>query len=109
MKTTATGDIEWSVALGGEEAFYGYDMVETQTNGFIVLATSSAVDASYLFKLHANGTSEDNYIIGGGKLDQLEQIIATSDGGYLLSGRSKTPESFGWDMISVKLKEDLQM
>ncbi|QRR01299.1 CBM96 family carbohydrate-binding protein [Dyadobacter sandarakinus] len=122
--------VEWDKVFGGLEADNLYSVQQTADGGYILGGASgsnAAWDKSeggkghsdyWVIKLAANGEKEWDRTIGGTDYDYLELVRQTSDGGYILGGRSysdvgadksepnggtKNPEDRQPDMWIVKL------
>ncbi|MBK6482414.1 MAG: hypothetical protein IPG01_04620 [Chitinophagaceae bacterium] len=115
--------IEWQNAIGGNGGDYLEAIQQTSDGGYIVGGFSNS-DISgdktenqsggsdfWIAKLNNAGIVEWENTIGGNSGDDLYSIQETSDGGYILGGRSwsgisgdKTEASIGWyDYWVVKL------
>jgi len=122
IKLNNLGDIEWQNTIGGN----GNDVLlslSTTTDGGYILGGFSDSDISgdktenslggidfWVIKLDNSGTIEWQNTIGGNKADELDSVIQTNDGGYMLGGISlsnisgdKTEDSEGRDIWIVKL------
>ncbi|RDC63726.1 T9SS type A sorting domain-containing protein [Adhaeribacter pallidiroseus] len=105
LKTDTDGNLEWDKTLGGnlDEIFTA--MVPTKDGGYLVGGISkSAVSGDkteasrgfgdyWLVKLDASGTKKWDKTIGGKNNDYLQNLIATTDGGFMLGGTSSSPIS----------------
>ncbi|GAA4299285.1 hypothetical protein GCM10023183_08310 [Nibribacter koreensis] len=123
FKVDATGEIEWKKFYGGLGPDLLMALEQTSDGGYILGGTSSS-DISgdkseplmgssdyWVLKLDANGDIQWQQTVGGNAAEFLNDVIQTSDGGYLLGGHSysgisgdKTQASRGgYDYWVVKL------
>ncbi len=91
----------WEKVINTSERDFGISTAETQDGNFVVAGTSlnglgTASESSiFLTKIdiHSNTLWTQSYGFADG-LDYVYQVIATSDGGFLLGGRSQTNGSY---------------
>ena len=94
--------ILWEKSLGGKHGEYLYDAIATPDYGFI-LAGSSLSDKNgnkdesnkgdldyWLWKMDEKGNLEWQKSFGGNKVDLLQSIALTYDGGFILGGTSSS-------------------
>ncbi|MFN0276953.1 MAG: T9SS type A sorting domain-containing protein [Chitinophagales bacterium] len=102
IKINAAGEIDWQKTIGGTGNDLLYDIRTTPDGGYIVGGWSDS-DISgdktensiglydyWVLKLDAIGNIEWQNTIGGYADDQLNTVISTPDGGYLLGGESRS-------------------
>jgi arginine repressor len=84
-----------------------YSIVQSSDGGYVVagrtLSFGAGLDDMYVVKLDSSGNVVWTKTIGGRSWDVANSIIQSSDGGYVVAGRT---ESFGAgldDMYVVKL------
>lgn len=100
LKLNSSGVIVWQNTIGGTGSDYLMSVAQTSEGGFI-LAGHSNSDASidktensigfqdyWVVKIDAVGEIEWDHTIGGTNNEYVEEIIQTSDGGYMLVGNS---------------------
>jgi uncharacterized repeat protein (TIGR01451 family) len=91
------GDELWSGIVGGSGADFGNSVVATPDGGALVAGWTGSNDGDvstppqgpydgWLVKLDANGNLEWDRTYGGSGSDQFQDILALSDGGYLVLG-----------------------
>ena len=98
VKLDTIGAIEWQKPLGGSRNDVAYSIRQTSDGGYIVAGytVSSNGDCTvnhglsdyWVVKLNATGTIEWQKSLGGSKYDIANSIQQTSDGGYIVAGRS---------------------
>lgn len=116
----ANGNMIWNKAYGGTGHDQAYRIINTADGGFLVSGETNSQDGDvklnhgaidlWVFKLDANGNLIWEKTFGGAGDEIYGVIAACSDGGYMLSGMSKSnatgdvPASHGnEDMFVVKL------
>jgi hypothetical protein len=100
VKTDATGNIQWQNTIGGTNSDMLYSIQQTIDGGYILGGLSNSgisADKSenslgnydyWIVKTDATGNIQWENTIGGNYDDYLLSIQQTSDGGYILGGRS---------------------
>lgn len=105
IKLTSLGDIEWQNTIGGDDNDNLSCVKQTYDGGY-VLAGYSASEISgdktepkiwnsdyWVIKLGTTGNIQWQNTIGGNSFDNLNCIIQTTDGGFILGGDSSSPIS----------------
>lgn len=97
--------IQWQKCLGGKNYDYASAVKQTTDNGFVVAATTYSTDGdvksiyggsdSWVIKLDKKNNIEWQATIGGSYDEYSNDILQTSDGGYLLAA---TTYSFDYDI-----------
>lgn len=100
FKMSSSGDIQWGRALGGSLSEMGTCVTGTKDGGYLIGAIGSSNDGDIsgnhgggdmlLFKLDAAGNILWQKSLGGSKDEAPARIRATSDGGYLIAGYSRS-------------------
>lgn len=104
IKLDNTGNITWQYPFGGSNMDWGTSIRQTPDNGYIFTGTTDSsnsgdVGPSYgngdywVGKLDAEGTLQWQQPLGGSGIEQAESILPTSDGGYIVTGRSYSSNS----------------
>ena len=103
VKVTSTGSLSWQKNLGGTGEDIAYVMDETSTGEFILSGSASSSNGdvtnakgSYDFwvvKLSSTGVLLNEASFGGDNADEARAIKTTSDGGFLIAGRTSTFEN----------------
>ncbi len=102
VKTDSTGNIQWQNTIGGTGIDYLYSIAQTTDNGFILGGWSDS-DISgdktespfgyadyWIIKTDSLGVIQWQNSIGGSVGEALNSIQQTTDGGYILGGRSSS-------------------
>lgn len=105
LKTDAEGDEEWHHTFGDSGDDRAYAVQQNPVDGSFIIAgyeytSSSRRRDAYLIKLHANGTHIWSYPYGRDRDESAESVQITSDGGYIVSGYTR---SFGRGHTSAYL------
>ena len=117
VKVSSFGAILWDRCYGGTTGSeMGYDLVEDGNSGFVVAASTSSDDGDiidhigdddiWVFKADSSGNIIWSHCYGGISYDRPKSISKTSDGGYLVCGRSTSNPlriSLPYDIIVVKI------
>lgn len=100
VKTDNSGTIEWENTIGGADQDILSKVIQTSDGGYL-LGGRSESDISgdktensnggfdyWIVKLNSSGTIVWQNTIGGSDIDRFNDLIETSDGGYLVAGHS---------------------
>ncbi len=104
VKTNGQGDTLWTRTYGGADNDIGYSVQQTTDGGYIVggfYELSNGSSQVYLIKTNASGDTLWTRIYGGWHWNDGFSVRQTSDGGYIVTGRT---DSFGnsWQVYFVK-------
>lgn len=96
LKTDSIGTLLWQKCLGGSDYEEAFDLIQTIDSGFIIsgYTMSSDFDVTdtilqtdgWMVKTDSVGNILWNHTLGGYGYHELSQMIATSDGGYMMIG-----------------------
>jgi len=111
LRLDTLGDTLWSKRYQSPAPDYGYGLEQTADGGFVMAGTTyrnGGVDPTdfLIIRTDADGDTLWTKTIGGDYGEYATDIRQTSDGGYIVVGRT---ESFGagyWDFYVVKLAPD---
>lgn len=113
LKLNAKGDVIWQKVYGGKGLDELSCLIATNDGGYILGgSSSSSVDGKgksnlvggkkensrgsldyWIIKIDSQGNEIWQHTYGGKYSDQLQSIVATKDGGYLVGGYSNSPAS----------------
>ena len=103
VKVSSTGVLDWQKNLGGTSEDIAYTMDETANGDFILSGSSLSSNGDitnakgnydfWVAKLSASGVLLNEGSFGGDNDDDARAIKATSDGGFLIAGRTSTFEN----------------
>lgn len=122
LKINSTGQKIWDKTLGGLDIDRPYSIIATQDGNFIV-AGSSHSDISYDKTERNNGftpLTDDYWVVkidnagqkiwdktlGGNEWDDFSDIVATTDGGFVIVGYSSSGISFDKSEATDKIDND---
>ncbi|MBO0358462.1 T9SS type A sorting domain-containing protein [Hymenobacter sp. BT186] len=107
VKLDASGSKQWDRSFGGSDDDYLQSLQQPSDGGYILAGSSSSGSSTdktqasqggvdyWVLKLDASGAKQWDRTIGGSNNDVLNAIQQTSDGGYILGGKSNS--SIGGD------------
>lgn len=100
IKLNDTGSIQWQKSLGGSWDDAAYSIQQTSDSGYIVAGVSSSFDGDisgyhgnsdyWIVKLSSSGSIQWQKALGGSDNDTAKSIQQTFDGGYIISGWSRS-------------------
>ena len=101
-----TGEIEWQKTYGGSGDDTARGIIETSDGGYAVIGYTNSIDGDitdkqveendfWVLKLDSNGNTEWQKTYGGSGDDKGRAIIQTTDGGYAITGPSKSGDGDG--------------
>lgn len=107
LKLNAAGAIEWQKMYGGTGADWPSCIFQTSDGGYFVCGYSysfGAGDADFwLLKLSNSGDMEWQKVYGGAGYDQASSAQQTTDGGYIVAGRTTSFGTGEYDAWVLKL------
>lgn len=97
VKVDTVGKMEWNQTFGGEDESTAYDIITTTDGGYAITgSTGSAYNGTLdmiLVKTNATGQPEWSRTYGGEQNDEARSLIATTDGGYAITGYTTDPSN----------------
>jgi hypothetical protein len=106
VKTNSSGDVQWYRVLGGTQmdAFYSVD--QTSDGGFIATGITRSFGSGsadvFLARLNSSGTFQWSKTYGGSQWDHASSIKHTSEGGYVMAGRTRSFTAGNYDFFLIK-------
>jgi hypothetical protein len=101
------GSTTFAKAIGGSGEDIAYSIVQSSDGGYVVAGGTSSFGAGnvdiYVVKLDSAGNVQWAKTIGGSSDDEAASIIRSSDGGYVVAGRTLSFGAGGYDIFVVKL------
>ncbi len=102
VKANSRGNLAWEKSYGGTEIDEARGIIPSQDGNFLIVGDtrSNDIDVSknngaadvWLIKISGTGNLLWNQSYGGTNFDVPRSIIASSDGGYIISGSSRSSD-----------------
>jgi hypothetical protein len=107
VKFDSAGSMEWAKAVGGTGSDLGWSVVQTTDGGYAVAGHTSNFGAGrddlFIVKFDSTGSVEWAKAVGGTECDRGYSIVRTTDGGYAVTGYTKSFGAGDEDLFFVKL------
>lgn len=106
IRLSESGDTVWSRSLGGNRYAHGHAIETTADGGCVVAGESAIVGADtgmHIVKIDADGNTEWSTIAGGKAWDVAYGIRQTNDGGYIVTGATRSKTAGEKDVLLVRL------
>ena len=104
IRTDSLGDTLWTRVYGGSGKEYSFSVAQTADGGFIIGGWTSSYGAGYydifLVKTDPSGDTMWTRTYGGSYDDRGYSVRQTSDGGFIIAGRTN---SFGAGLYDIYL------
>lgn len=111
VKTDESGNLEWDQTIGAAYD-HPWAIVETLDGGFAIVGSTGLIGEGsdvLLVKTDANGNRQWHKLYGLDGHDEGYALAVTSDGGYILAGRSSSFDAVGVDSWLIKTDVDGNM
>jgi uncharacterized delta-60 repeat protein len=110
LKLTSDGSIAWQKTYGGSAFDSSSSIQQTSDGGYIVAGGTDAFGADggdfLVLKLDSDGSIAWQKTYGGLGEDYPLSMQQTSDGGYIVGGRTNSFGAGGYDLLVLKLTSD---
>lgn len=92
IKIDTNGNMQWNQTFGGNGGDWAESIQQTSDGGFIIAGTTTSYGAGYfdfwLIKTDSSGKEQWNQTFEGLGDDWAHSVIQTSDGGYVITGKT---------------------
>jgi Tol biopolymer transport system component len=106
MKIDLAGEMLWEKTYGGDKYDRGYAIIPAADGGYVILGETKSLGAGdrdvYLIKIDQDGRELWSKTFGGPKEERASAIQQTADGGYILTGQTRSHGAGGGDVYLVK-------
>lgn len=110
VRTDVDGDLVWQTVIPNGFRSFAYDVIRTSDDNFLITGSIRATPLedfkAYLAKVDDNGNVLWLQIYGGDDREDSYSVIETTDGGYLLAGRTRSFGNGELDVFVVKTDTD---
>ncbi|MBN1575837.1 MAG: InlB B-repeat-containing protein [Chitinispirillaceae bacterium] len=110
IKTDADGNEIWAQTFGEANWDYGFSVQQTSDGGFIIAGLTYSSDAGsgdvLLIKTDADGNEVWTKTFGGTGDDQGNSVQQTSDGGFVITGKTDSFGAGNYDILLIKTDEN---
>lgn len=100
VKIDKTGDLVWERSFGGTGIDKAQDIARTQEGGYVIVGNTFSIDTQvtknngksdvWIINIDDNGELLWQQSYGGTEFDDAHSVKATPDGGFIISGNSKS-------------------
>ncbi|MCK5629998.1 MAG: hypothetical protein KAI26_05245, partial [Nanoarchaeota archaeon] len=106
VKFNSSGAEEWTKAVGDTSSDHGYSVAQTSDGGYVVTGLTYSYGAGgidvWLIKFNSSGAEEWTKTVGDTNTDRSNSVVQTSDGGYIVTGDTKSYSAGDSDVLLVK-------
>ncbi|RLG24448.1 hypothetical protein DRN85_07675, partial [Methanosarcinales archaeon] len=107
LKTNANGEEIWNKTYGGSSDDWGASVKQTPDDGYIITGSTKSYGIGnsdvWLIKTDSNGNEQWNETFGGSSDDWGNSVQQTTDGGYVIAGRTASYGAGSYDFWLIKV------
>ena len=114
LKINSSGELVWEKSFGGTGIEISYDIAKTNDNSYVITGNTFSNDVNisknngksdvWLIKIDDNGNLVWEKTYGGSEFDAAQSVKQTKDGGFLLTGNSKSND---FDLLQNSGENDI--
>jgi uncharacterized delta-60 repeat protein len=105
-KFNSSGDLTWAKTVGGADWDEGNSVAQTPDGGYVVTGRTRSFGAGdydlFLCKFNSSGDLTWTKTVGGANWDEGKSVAPTPDGGYIVTGRTRSFGAGGDDLFLAK-------
>jgi hypothetical protein len=94
VKTDKNGNLLWEKTIGGSDWDFAYSLQATNDGGFVIAGTTYSYGRGnadgYVVKTDGSGNVVWTKTYGGAYDDEFKSVVQTADGGFALTGYTKS-------------------
>jgi hypothetical protein len=118
LKINQLGNLIWQKCIGGSEQDFGYDILKTNNNTYLIAGTAKSSNGDmfigngdydyWVGEIDTNGLLLNSHYFGGTSVDDFKSMDKTSDGKFILLGNTPSNNGYvtgnhgGTDLWAVK-------
>ena len=106
VKFDSSGNEQWTKTVGGASDDRAFSVAQTSDEGYVVTGFTRNYDAEgtdiLLVKFDSSGNEQWTKTVGGANDDFSRSVAQTSDGGYIVTGYTKSYGGTDYDVLLVK-------
>jgi len=106
VKTDKVGNIDWWKTYGGSNWDFAYSISKTTDGGYILTGGTYSYgngdEDIYLVRINSVGDTLWTKTFGGTQQDEAKSAIQTTDGGFILTGFTKSFGDLDGDVYTIK-------